>query len=108
MENIRHNPDYHGIFSDKRLDQRGNKIGSILLSARKSSIKGSTKNEADQKGFYRFLENTRVEEQQLVKEITQRCGDNAEGGHVYVLGDTSSIGLNDHRNRIKAEAELVL
>ena len=104
MENIRHNPDYHGIFSDKRLDQRGNKIGSILLNTRKSSIKGSTKNEADQKGFYRFLENTRVKEQQLVKEITQRCGDNAEGRHVYVLGDTSSIGLNDHRNRIKAQS----
>lgn len=92
------------MFTDKRLDERGNKIGSILLSTRKSSIKSSTKDEAEQKGFYRFLENPRVEEQQLVKEITQRCSRNAEGRHVIVLSDTSSIGLNDHRNRVKPQS----
>jgi hypothetical protein len=104
MNRITHKPDFNGIFSDKRLDQRGNRIGSILLSTRGSSIKGATKDEAAQKGFYRFLENPNVEEQQLVKELSQRCSKNAEGRHVIVLSDTSSIGLNDHRNRIKPQS----
>jgi len=104
MNKINHKPNFNNIFSDKRLDNRGNIIGALLASTRTSSIKGATKNEAEQKGFYRFLENPKVEEQQLVQEITQRCSKNVIDKDVLVIGDTSSIGLNEHRNRIKSQS----
>jgi hypothetical protein len=101
MELLSHKANFEGIFPDKRLDDRAELIASQLIFSRTSSVKGSTKNEADQKGFYRFLENDRVDESRLVKELTQRCGINAKGRDVLVIQDTSSIGLSKHSNRIK-------
>jgi len=101
MERISHNPDFQGIFSDKRLEKRGSIISSLLIQSRSVSIKGITKNEAEQKGFYRFLDNDKVKEADLIKELTQRCAFNVEGKDVLVLEDTSSIGLSKHSNHLK-------
>lgn len=108
MERINHKPNYQGIFSDKRLDKRGNIIGSLLISSRSSSIKGITHNEAEQKGFYRFLENKQVDESTLIKELTQRCGSNVKDRNVLVIQDTSSIGLSKHSNRLKPNSGIGL
>jgi hypothetical protein len=104
MNRISHTPNFEGIFPDKRLDKRGNNIGSMLISSRSSSIKGITNNEANQKGFYRFLENDKVGESQLIQELTQRCGLNVEGRDVIVIQDTSSIGLSKHSNHLKPDS----
>lgn len=40
-------------------------------------------------------------EQFLIGEMQKRCGNNVEGRDVLVIQDTSSIGLSDHRNRLK-------
>lgn len=101
MNIISHTPNFEGIFSDKRLDKRGDIICSAMISSRSSSIKGITKNEADQKGFYRFLENEQVDESNLIKELTQRCGLNVKGRNILVIQDTSSIGLSKHSNHLK-------
>src|SRR4030042_6455260 len=101
MNRISHTPNFEGIFSDKRLDKRGNNIGGMLVSSRTSSIKGITNSEAAQKGFYRFLENEKVDESQLIQELSQRCGHNVEGRDVLVVQDTSSIGLSKHSNHLK-------
>ncbi len=108
MKRINHIPDYEGIFTDKRLDKRGNIIGSALISSRSSSIKNITNNEASQKGFYRFLENEKVDESQLIQELTQRCGLNVEGRDVIVIQDTSSIGLSKHSNHLKPRSGIGL
>lgn len=108
MNKISHKPNFQGIFSDKRLDKRGDIIGSLLISSRSSSIKGITKNEADQKGFYRFLENKQVDESSLIKELTQRCGLNVKDRNVLVIQDTSSIGLSKHSNRLKPNSGIGL
>jgi len=101
MEIISHKPNFTRIFPDARLDKRASQLSSLLIHGRTSSIKGTTNNEAEQKGFYRFLENERVEEKQLIGEITQRCSHNVSGRHVLCIEDTSSIGLNNHKNRLK-------
>jgi len=101
MNKISHTPNFEGIFSDKRIDKRGNNIGAMLVSSRTSSIKGITNSEAAQKGFYRFLENEKVDESQLIQELSQRCGQNVEGRDVLVVQDTSSIGLSKHSNHLK-------
>ncbi len=108
MNRINHTPDFEGVFSDKRLDKRGNIIGTALISSRSSSIKNITHNEAAQKGFYRFLENERVDESQLIQELTQRCGLNVEGRDVLVIQDTSSIGLSKHSKHLKPRSGIGL
>src|ERR1041385_698890 len=101
MRLISHEPDFTGVFPDKRLDKRASKITSLLAASRSSSIKGSTLNEAEQKGFYRFLENEDVKEKQLVLEMQRRCARNVNGYHVLAISDTTSIGLSEKRNRLK-------
>jgi hypothetical protein len=108
MKRISHVPNYQGIFSDQRLDKRGDKIGSLLCRSRSSSIKRIANNEADQKGFYRFLENDRVGEEGLIKELTQRCGLNSIGRNVLVIQDTTSIGLSKHSNHLKPQSGIGL
>ena len=101
METISHTPNFAGVFSDKRLDKRAERIAGLLVHTRNSSIKGITDYESEQKGFYRFLENERVTESQLISELTVRCSSNVADRHVLVIEDTSSIGLTNHRNRLK-------
>ena len=101
MERISHAPNFSGVFSDKRLDKRADRIASMLVHTRNSSIKGITDYESEQKGFYRFLENERVTESHLIKELTVRCSENVAGRDVLVIEDTSSFGLTNHRNRLK-------
>ena len=108
METISHKPNFTGVFSDKRLDKRADKIASLLVHSRNSSIKGTTDYECEQKGFYRFLENERVSETQLINELTGRCSLNVIGRNVLVIEDTSSIGLSNHRNRLEARSGLGL
>ena len=101
MEPLNHKPDFTGAFSDKRLDKRANQIVSMLVLSRSSAIQGVTEDEASQKGFYRFLDNKKVTEQDLIEEMQNRCGKNVEDRDVLVIQDTSSIGLSDHRNKLK-------
>jgi hypothetical protein len=108
MEKISHKPDFNGVFNDERLDKRAATISALLMASRNSSIKGITKNEAEQKGFYRFLENENVSEQQLVLEMQQRCSTNTKGREVIAIQDSSSIGLSEKRNRLKEESGIGL
>jgi len=101
MEKISHKPDFRGIFNDKRLDKRAETIAALLMASRSNSVKGITKNEAEQKGFYRFLENENVEENRLVEEIQNRCRINVAGRQVIAIQDSSSIGLSKKRNHLQ-------
>ena len=101
MELLSHRPDFTDIFSDKRLDKRAKQIADMLIRSQSSAIQGITEDEASQKGFYRFLDNEKVTEQCLIEEMQKRCGNNVEGRDVLVIQDTSSIGLSDHRNKLK-------
>ena len=53
--------NFAGIFKDNRLNKRGNLISSLVNRSQKCPIKSMTSNEAEQKGFYRFLKETKVQ-----------------------------------------------
>ena len=57
MELLSHKTNYKGLFADKRLEKRASMIVQSLLHSRTVSVHGATRDEAEQKGFYRFLEN---------------------------------------------------
>ena len=71
MELISHAPDFTGVFEDKRLDKRAKRIADLLVHSRSSVVQGITENEAEQKGFYRFLENESVTEEHLIRDSIQ-------------------------------------
>lgn len=93
--------NFNGLFSDKRLEKRASLIELILLSSVTSSIHGSTQDESEQKGFYRFLENERASEETLIKVLTNRCGNNVANRDVLVIQDSCSIGLSHNASNIK-------
>ena len=69
---------------------------NISLSIRKGS-----KTNAEQKAFYRFINNQKVTEQALIEEWTERTGKLCKNRIVLAIQDTSEINLSSHRNRLK-------
>ncbi len=58
---------------DMRLLYRGNKIFADLFSSSTHSIRQMCKDESSAKGFYRFLSNDRLSEEDIVNNLTTNC-----------------------------------
>ena len=108
MELIGHSPDYTNLFGDKRLEKRGKLISQILVSGRKSSVHAITSTQSEQKGFYRFLDNNKVKESDLIKELTTRCGKNVSERDIVVIQDSTSIGLSKQAGHMETDSGLGL
>jgi hypothetical protein len=106
MELLSHRANYKDIFLDKRLEKRAAIIAQSLFHSRTASVHGTTKDEAEQKGFYRFLDNENVSEDILINELTNRCRKNAVNRDIIVIQDTSSFGLNHNAKNIKKDSGL--
>ena len=89
--------------SDLRLVNRGNKILSDLFSKSVHSIRQITENETSAKGFYRFLQNDRVSEDDIVWNLSANCRAGCFGKYVVCIQDTTEINLKSHSNRIKKD-----
>ncbi|NII28698.1 IS4 family transposase [Pseudoflavitalea sp. X16] len=61
---------------------------------------------AEQKGFYRFLNNEKVKESSLIEELSGRCGESVKGKLVLSIQDTTEINLSRHAGRLKADSGL--
>lgn len=86
------------------MEKRGVSILKELVIGRNSSIRMSFPDRAGQKGCYRFLNNEKVTETALIKEMTGRCSKMVKGRHLLVIQDSSSFNLNNHYYRIKEES----
>lgn len=89
---------------DLRLVYRGNKILGDLFSKSVHSIRQISSNEPAAKGFYRFLQNDRVSEEDIVNNLATNCKAACRGKYVVCLQDTTEINLSSHSNRIKKDA----
>ncbi|MBK7966007.1 MAG: IS4 family transposase [Bacteroidetes bacterium] len=108
METPKQLINFEGELRDKRLVTRADKLVSSLVISRTSSVHGSTNSEATQKGFYRFLENENVSEQELISALTNRCLKNVQGRDVIILQDTTSNGINHLKGSIEENSGLGL
>jgi Transposase DNA-binding/Transposase Tn5 dimerisation domain len=88
---------------DLRLVKRGNKILTDLFSKSIHSIRQICNTESDAKGFYRFLLNDRVSEDDIMSNISQNCVGACRNKFVVCIQDTTEINLSHHRNRIKKD-----
>lgn len=88
---------------DERLVKRGNKIFGDLFRRSVHSIRQLTNNDSDAKGFYRFLQNDRVSEKDIIENMSTSCRSSCIGKHVLCIQDTSEINLSSHSGRIKRD-----
>ena len=73
-----------------------------LFTVPTTSIQSLSISRAEQKAYYRFLNNDKVTEQSLSDEMAQRCSKAVAGKVVLCIQDTTEINLVKHTNRLKA------
>jgi hypothetical protein len=91
---------------DLRLVYRGNKILGDLFSKSVHSIRQIAGDEAGAKGFYRFLQNDRVSEDDIVSNLSANCKAACKGKYVVCIQDSSEINLITHKGRIKKDGDI--
>lgn len=91
---------------DLRLVYRGNKILNDLFSKSVHSIRQIAEDEAATKGFYRFLQNDRVSEDDIVSNLSANCQSACRGKYVICIQDTTEINLNSHSKRVKKDGDI--
>src|SRR5699024_11221981 len=85
---------------------RGNKIMDDLFRTSVHSIRQFTKTEADAKGCYRFLQNYRVREEDILANMVANCRAGCQGKFVVCLQDTTEINLSSHCGRINKDSNI--
>jgi hypothetical protein len=61
------------------------------------SIRKTTENNAEQKAFYRFINNKKVTEEILIEELTHRTSQLCKDRVVLAIQDTSELNLTAHK-----------
>lgn len=88
---------------DQRLVYRGNKILGDLFSKSVHSIRQISGDESSAKGFYRFLQNERVSEDDIVDNLSANCKAACKDKYVVCIQDTTEVNLSSHSNRIRKD-----
>jgi len=105
-ELINSNPDFTDAFSDERIGKRANIALNKLTTGRNSSIRRITSTDAEQKSFYRLLNNGSFTEEGIINTVVNRCGSLCSGRHVLCIQDTTEFNLNHGREGIKKKTGL--
>lgn len=100
--------NYEGCFNDKRLEKRGKSLLTRLFSGATGVIQQLSHSRAEQKGYYRFLNNERVKEEDLITEITSRCGQHVNNRLVLCIQDSSEVNLITHSKKLDPESGIGL
>lgn len=98
--------NYSNRFSDERLSKRGSSLIQGLFSKATGTIQSIADSRADQKGFYRFLNNSKVREEALIDEMSARCSTLSKGKTVLCIQDTTEVNLSSHSGRLKKDSGL--
>ena len=93
---------------DKRLTERGNLLLNRLFAIGGQSIRQLATNDSQAKGFYRFLTNENVSEQDIIRNMVANCRACVADRPLLCLQDSSEINLANHRNRLKKDDSLGL
>jgi hypothetical protein len=88
---------------DERLLKRGNKIYQDLFRKSVHSVRQFSTTTADAKGAYRFLQNDRVSEGDIIKNMQYSCINGCMNEYVISIQDTTEVNLSSHSKRIHPE-----
>ena len=82
---------FENSFGDSRLDVRGNAFIKSLWVSGTQSIRQLSLNNAEQKGYYRFLENKHTTEKAIIQSMGERCAATVKGKTVLIFQDTTGL-----------------
>lgn len=82
-----------GIFIDKRLDARYEKILRLMVECPGVIIRQLTENQSEQVAIGRFLSNKFVTPDKMIQAACQRTAHHTKGRDVLLLCDTSTLGF---------------
>lgn len=99
-------PDYTGKPGDLRSERRGMELWGKLSERPSSTIRQLAGNRAEQKAYYRFLNNAKIKEEQLIDESSQRTGKLSKGRHLLCIQDTCEVNLSSHKGRLNEDGGL--
>ena len=105
-ELINSSPDFGGAFGDKRLEKRADQVLSSLIIGKSSSVRQISRDHAEQKSFYRLLNNDNFSEESIKKSIVTRCSELCTDRDVLCIQDTTEFNLSAQQGRLKPESGL--
>lgn len=97
---------FTNCFSDKRLDSRCSIISRSLYSKGVHSVRQLANTSSEAKGFYRFLQNEKTDEDSLIGDMASRCKASCKDKIVLCIQDSTEINLYNHLNRLKKDDSL--
>ena len=98
MSNIKY---YNRSFNDKRLGERANSLQEAMNTRETCVVQRLSTARSEQNAYYRFLNNERVRESELIENMATRCNEQVIGRHVLSIQDTTEVNLTSHRSRLK-------
>ena len=93
--------NYKGMTADKRLGARAQGLWNSL-SKPGSAISKISSSRAEQVAYYRLLENEKLDDDDLIKELTCRVTSLVVGRDVLCIEDSSEINVSDNKNRLES------
>lgn len=88
--------------------KRGNLLLNRLFANSLHSIRQLAANDSEAKAFYRFLDNDKVREEDIIRNMAYNCQSCVEDRVVLCIQDSSEINLCNHRNRLKKDDSIGL
>ena len=92
---------FENSFGDPGLDVRGNNFVKSLWFSGTQSIGQLSRSNAEQKGYYRFLENESTTQEAITGSMGKLCAAAVKDRTVLIFQDTTEINLYNHKNRIR-------
>lgn len=95
------------LFSNQKIGRRIEELAASIVEKESVVIHRLTKNEAQQRSFYRLLHNPRLETVQVVEFIRQDCRRQVQqGAHYLVIQDTTQPNFERNRRNISDAGQL--
>ncbi len=90
----------HG-YNDARLAVVGKQLLARMVSKQSNVVHQITENAAEEKRFYRFLSNRRVNPGEMIDQLYRPSINNLSDRHLIVIGDSSEVSLKKHISHIQ-------
>lgn len=88
------------------MERRGMELWSRLSAFPSSTVSQLAGDRAEQKAYYRFLNNDQIKEKAFIEEASHRVGNLAKGRHLLCIQDTCEVNLSKHKGRLNENSGL--
>lgn len=99
-------PNYKEMTTDKRLDVRAEALWKQLVKNPGSTISTLAESRAEQVAYYRLLENPKLSEVSLTKELVSRVSPLVSGREILCVEDSCEINVSNNKNRLRSDSGL--